>query len=205
MCRRLLILHQAFVAEKPTPRDGEQSKKNCNIWRLSQTAIEKGVESTTRYRKPVNGKRASKNGTPAPQRQKSGAKGGRAAKNSARARRTDLCENGVSGRKQRPVRDRRTRLERHVRSRTAMLAPEPQPLTPSTDSPAFDWSRVTGVTETTPDMDLFYDPPHTPLIGPFAEDPIICDGRPQLEDFMTLQQQPGPTSMFSHSELFNGN
>jgi hypothetical protein len=45
------------------------------------------VQSTTRYRKPGIHKKSTKTGHPAPQRQRSGARGGRAARKSAKFRR----------------------------------------------------------------------------------------------------------------------
>lgn len=62
-------------------------KKSVNYWRLTEEAIKSGVQSTTRYRKQGNHKKSMKSEHPAPQRQRSGAKGGRAAKIAARMRR----------------------------------------------------------------------------------------------------------------------
>ena len=64
----------------------DDSKKSGCIWVLQDWAVKDGVKSTTRYRKPPPFRRAQRSGIPAPQRQRSGAKGGRAARKSARQR-----------------------------------------------------------------------------------------------------------------------
>ncbi|KAI9728289.1 MAG: hypothetical protein M1834_007691 [Cirrosporium novae-zelandiae] len=61
------------------PRTGGGSKK-APVWRLTQRAVEEGVKSTTRYRKNCANKNARRSDNPAPQRQRSGARGGKAAK-----------------------------------------------------------------------------------------------------------------------------
>lgn len=60
-----------------------------SVWILTENAIRNGVQSTTRYRKNVSGKRVNNNRTPAPLRQRSGAKGGRAAKRAASLRKKE--------------------------------------------------------------------------------------------------------------------
>ena len=50
--------------------------------------MKEGVKSTTRYRKTSSNKKGIKPEHPAPQRQRSGAKGGRAAKKAARQKRS---------------------------------------------------------------------------------------------------------------------
>ena len=64
----------------------EESKKGY-IWVLEQSALEEGVKSTTRYRKHNFNKKICKQESPAPQRQRSGAKGGKAARKTAKVRR----------------------------------------------------------------------------------------------------------------------
>ena len=64
-----------------------ESKKNSATWVLEDWAVKDGVKSTTRYRKPPS-RRAHRSENPAPQRQRSGAKGGRAARKFARRRRS---------------------------------------------------------------------------------------------------------------------
>ena len=65
----------------------EESKKGF-IWVLEPTAVEEGVKSTTRYRKCNSNRKTGKGDQPAPQRQRSGAKGGKAAKKAAKTRRS---------------------------------------------------------------------------------------------------------------------
>jgi hypothetical protein len=79
---------QAFEGGKDlqTAVTGSQKKSN-NVWVLTEEAIQHGVKSTTRYRKPTSNKKTSRTDPPAPQRQRSGAKGGRAAKKWAKNRR----------------------------------------------------------------------------------------------------------------------
>lgn len=69
---------QAFKkVDQVSPMD--EAKKGF-IWVLEPTAVAEGVKSTTRYRKFHSNKRISKADHPAPQRQRSGAKGGKAAR-----------------------------------------------------------------------------------------------------------------------------
>ncbi|KAL1858698.1 hypothetical protein Plec18170_002904 [Paecilomyces lecythidis] len=70
--------------------------KSVNYWKLTEDAIKCGrVESTTRYRKQGSHKKSMKSDHPAPQRQRSGAKGGRAAKISARRKRAKQEEQKI--------------------------------------------------------------------------------------------------------------
>ncbi|KAL4890788.1 hypothetical protein BDV59DRAFT_194731 [Aspergillus ambiguus] len=81
--RHNLSMNAGFeaVREESTP-----GKKAVNFWRLTDEAVEKGIQSTTRYRKQANYKKALGSEPPAPQRQRSGAKGGKAAKFTAKFR-----------------------------------------------------------------------------------------------------------------------
>lgn len=54
---------------------------------LEESALVEGVKSTTRYRKHNPSRKGGKGETPAPLRQRSGAKGGKAARKSAKMRR----------------------------------------------------------------------------------------------------------------------
>ena len=74
--------------QHPPSDDG----KKGFVWVLEQSALEKGVESTTRYRKPGSHKKPGRVETVAAQRQRSGAKSGKAMKKSARLRRTTRSE-----------------------------------------------------------------------------------------------------------------
>lgn len=55
---------------------------------LENSALTEGVKSTTRYRKHNSTKKVGKVEAPAPQRQRSGAKGGKAARKAAKMRRS---------------------------------------------------------------------------------------------------------------------
>lgn len=75
--------------EKSSPTD--ETKKGY-IWVLEESALVEGVRSTTRYRKHNPNRKGGKGETPAPQRQRSGAKGGKAARKSARMRRSSRMD-----------------------------------------------------------------------------------------------------------------
>ncbi|KAL2833200.1 hypothetical protein BJY01DRAFT_93789 [Aspergillus pseudoustus] len=81
--RHNLSMNAGFeaVREESTP-----GKKAVNYWRLTDEAITNGIQSTTRYRKQANYKKSVAADPPAPQRQRSGAKGGKATKITARFR-----------------------------------------------------------------------------------------------------------------------
>ena len=55
---------------------------------LEESAYHEGVKSTTRYRKSGSNKKVSRARHPAPERQRSGAKGGKAARKAAKIRRS---------------------------------------------------------------------------------------------------------------------
>ncbi|RAL07516.1 uncharacterized protein BO97DRAFT_356286 [Aspergillus homomorphus CBS 101889] len=67
-------------------REEEPGKKPQNYWRLTEEAVKFGVQSTTRYRKQASCKKTLTADPPAPQRQRSGAKGGKATKIKAKLR-----------------------------------------------------------------------------------------------------------------------
>lgn len=77
---------QAFKKVDQVP-PSDEAKKGF-IWVLEPSALEEGVKSTTRYRRNVPNKKIGKSEHPAPQRQRSGAKGGKAAKKAAKLRRS---------------------------------------------------------------------------------------------------------------------
>ncbi|SLM37727.1 Winged helix-turn-helix DNA-binding domain [Lasallia pustulata] len=84
--RHNLSMNGAFrKVDQPPPTD--EAKKGY-IWVLDRSALEGGVKSTTRFRKNVPNKKVGKSEHPAPQRQRSGAKGGKAAKKAAKLRRS---------------------------------------------------------------------------------------------------------------------
>ncbi|KAN0069556.1 hypothetical protein V8E54_012571 [Elaphomyces granulatus] len=84
--RHNLSMNAGFEAVK---EESPANKKIINFWRLTEDARKHGIQSTTRYRKHGNHKKSIRPEHPAPQRQRSGAKGGRAAKITARFRRTN--------------------------------------------------------------------------------------------------------------------
>ena len=73
---------QAFKKE-PYSDPSNKSKKGF-IWVLEESAIEKGIESTTRYRQKTIGKKVSNPQAADPKRQRSGRKGGKAARRTGR-------------------------------------------------------------------------------------------------------------------------
>ncbi|GIJ99254.1 hypothetical protein Aspvir_001384 [Aspergillus viridinutans] len=81
--RHNLSMNAGFEAVRVESPNG---KKAVNYWRLTDEAYRKGIQSTTRYRKQANHKRPLGSDTPAPQRQRSGAKGGKATKIAAKYR-----------------------------------------------------------------------------------------------------------------------
>ncbi|KAF7588037.1 hypothetical protein BBP40_006227 [Aspergillus hancockii] len=72
---------------EPVRVEAAPGKKAVNYWRLTDEAVKHGIQSTTRYRKQANYKKTVGSDPPAPQRQRSGAKGGRATKITAKFRR----------------------------------------------------------------------------------------------------------------------
>lgn len=74
--------------QNPPSDDG----KKGFVWVLEQSALEKGVESTTRYRKVGTNKKPGRVEPVASQRQRSGARGGKAARKSAKTRRSTRPE-----------------------------------------------------------------------------------------------------------------
>ncbi|MCJ1402061.1 hypothetical protein MMC11_005280 [Xylographa trunciseda] len=85
--RHNLSMNGAFTKVDLLP-PSDDGKKGC-IWVLEPSALEKGVQSTTRYRKVGANKKTGRNDPVVTQRQRSGARGGRAAKKTLRARRTN--------------------------------------------------------------------------------------------------------------------
>ncbi|PYH40884.1 uncharacterized protein BP01DRAFT_419103 [Aspergillus saccharolyticus JOP 1030-1] len=98
--RHNLSMNAAFEAI----REEEPGKKAQNYWRLTEEAVKYGVQSTTRYRKQASNKKTSSADPPAPQRQRSGAKGGKATKIKIKLRgrpsgqdelRKEKCQRGI--------------------------------------------------------------------------------------------------------------
>jgi hypothetical protein len=83
-------VEQAFENDRTDPKNpGHQARKANSVWILTEDAVRHGVQSTTRYRKHGSNKKTNRTRTPAPLRQRSGAKGGRAARRAARLRREE--------------------------------------------------------------------------------------------------------------------
>ncbi|EER43071.1 forkhead domain-containing protein [Histoplasma capsulatum H143] len=85
--RHNLSMNAAFEGVKDTSSPDGTPRKTANVWVLTKEALQNGVQSTTRYRKVGSHKKHSKLEHPAPQRQRSGAKGGKAAKKTSKMRR----------------------------------------------------------------------------------------------------------------------
>ncbi|KAG5289720.1 forkhead domain-containing protein [Histoplasma ohiense] len=85
--RHNLSMNAAFEGVKDTSSPDGTPRKTANVWVLTKEALQNGVQSTTRYRKVGSHKKLSKLEHPAPQRQRSGAKGGKAAKKTSKMRR----------------------------------------------------------------------------------------------------------------------
>lgn len=88
--RHNLSMNQAFENDRTDPaKPGQPTRKTNSVWILTDDAVRHGVLSTTRYRKHSSNKKTSRTRSPAPLRQRSGAKGGRAARRAARLRRVE--------------------------------------------------------------------------------------------------------------------
>jgi len=71
----------------PSREETPNGKRAVNYWRLTEDAINRGgIHPTTRYRKQANQRKGPGSEAPAPQRQRSGARGGKATKITARNR-----------------------------------------------------------------------------------------------------------------------
>ncbi|KAL8916399.1 MAG: hypothetical protein Q9208_008546 [Pyrenodesmia sp. 3 TL-2023] len=84
--RHNLSMNGGFKKVDQDPPNDEA--KRGFIWVLEPSALVEGVKSTTRYRKPGSNKKSAKARQPAPERQRSGAKGGKAARKAAKMRRS---------------------------------------------------------------------------------------------------------------------
>ncbi|KAL2013048.1 hypothetical protein VTN00DRAFT_573 [Thermoascus crustaceus] len=154
--RHNLSMNAGFEAVKEESPTG---KKPVNFWRLTEEAIKNGVQSTTRYRKQGNHKKSVKSENPAPQRQRSGAKGGRAAKIAARFRRANHDEQKNeryrhrNGLLRRPYKDGPSPSRISAASVHASI-----PIASATGSPSesFDLGSVVGCTETPLGSPIFY-------------------------------------------------
>ena len=141
---------------------------------LESSAVNEGVKSTTRYRKSAPNKKIGKSENPAPQRQRSGAKGGKAARKAAKLRRSARLEDSEHYR----LVDRNVGSLRVVNrglsspNKRASTGPEvyqaaslPYPLqapltdrhTSSEDPESFGFGDITGCVNAYPHEPLFYE------------------------------------------------
>jgi hypothetical protein len=135
---------QAFENDRTDPANpGQQARKANSVWILTADAIRHGVQSTTRYRKHGSNKKTNRTRTPAPLRQRSGAKGGRAARRAARLRREEqMHRQGCHALQQNSTKPDFPRL-RGIIDRTSQEVdhfPVASPLTPENE-PAFAFSQ----------------------------------------------------------------
>ncbi|KAI9880830.1 MAG: hypothetical protein M1830_000266 [Pleopsidium flavum] len=170
--RHNLSMNGAFKKVDQQP-PSDDSKKGF-IWVLEPSAINEGVKSTTRYRKNAPNKKIGKSETPAPQRQKSGAKGGKAARKAAKLRRSarledlehcHLMERAVDGLKgfsrSFTIPNKRPSPDAELYQSAGMPYHLEAPLAvqqPSTgDHESFGFGDITGCVTTYPHEPLFYD------------------------------------------------
>ncbi|KAL8840897.1 MAG: hypothetical protein Q9170_001161 [Blastenia crenularia] len=146
----------------------DEGKKGF-IWVLEPSALAEGVKSTTRYRKPGSNKKIGKTRYPAPERQRSGAKGGKAAKKAAKLRRSTRF-GGAEVRRPEDiplpsVEVSGLDITGQPLTPSSMWTPDSlesflgtasQPLTPITmEQPLYDYEEIDGVTSLAPGGPLF--------------------------------------------------
>lgn len=158
-----LTKQQAFKKEDQI-QSPDESKKGF-IWVLENSALIEGVKSTTRYRKHNSTKKVSKVEAPAPQRQRSGAKGGKAARKAAKMRRSMRMDEPRTFRYlDGPRGDASPSSTAECQSQT-YFSSEPYYLH-SSNTPAesviseenpYGYSSITGCASGTPEDPLFYE------------------------------------------------
>ncbi|KAF9885731.1 hypothetical protein FE257_012616 [Aspergillus nanangensis] len=136
--RHNLSMNAGFEAVREESIAG---KKAVNFWRLTEEAVKNGIQSTTRYRKQANYKKTLASEPPAPQRQRSGAKGGKATKSTAKFRghshlsqdevRKERCRQRLACQR-RPPRSLYGQYQHHHPSTTLALYHVPESATPLT-------------------------------------------------------------------------
>ncbi|KAK2757043.1 hypothetical protein FQN54_005012 [Arachnomyces sp. PD_36] len=154
--RHNLSMNAAFEGVKDASSPGEPSRKSGNAWMLTEKARREGVQSTTRYRKQGIHKKTAKSEHPAPQRQRSGAKGGRAAKKTAQLRRERRDETIQF--KQETIPDSFRTATVPVQGLNPTYGQTMSPATPTLNIPAdaFDYTNVGGCVDLVDDSPLFY-------------------------------------------------
>ena len=150
------------------------------------------MKSTTRYRKHNSTKKAGKAEAPAPQRQRSGAKGGKAARKAARMRRSLRMDEPrafryFNGNPADPSSSSTTENMAAGVMDTTFFLSDTVPLylhtsntTPESPVPGdnhFDYSRITGCAPASPSDPLFYEPLET-----CNDSMLSCDSFCESED-----------------------
>ncbi|KAL8692558.1 MAG: hypothetical protein Q9218_002451 [Villophora microphyllina] len=144
------------------------------IWVLEPSALLDGVKSTTRYRKSGSNKKVVKARHPAPERQRSGARGGKASRNFAKIRRSARLEGPMSwDHRDIPVQsiERPTPgvIERSLTppsvwtpdSTGSLLGMPSRSLTAETmEQQTYSYEDIAGVTDTIPSGPLFLEDDH---------------------------------------------
>ncbi|EAS33546.2 uncharacterized protein CIMG_04570 [Coccidioides immitis RS] len=157
--RHNLSMNAAFEAVREISSPGGSPKKSGNVWVLTERAIKHGVQSTTRYRKPGIHKKTTKSEQPAPQRQRSGAKGGRAAKKAAKFRRA-LQEAQRAGENHSSSRHMQSDNAEGIAAYTTHGEQE-QPISPANlemnlTLGGYNFSDLSGCTDLPPESPIFY-------------------------------------------------
>ncbi|KAL9006852.1 MAG: hypothetical protein Q9188_000383 [Gyalolechia gomerana] len=162
------VYSQAFRKVDQDP-SADEAKKGF-IWVLEPSALIEGVKSTTRYRKPGSNKKNGKGRHPAPERQRSGAKGGKAARKAAKLRRSVKVEgSGPWGQEDIPLQSIEVPASYTAAgqpltpssmwtpdSLESFLSTTSRPLTPiTTDQALYDYGDIKGVTSMVPHGPLF--------------------------------------------------
>ncbi|KAL8722216.1 MAG: hypothetical protein Q9225_001261 [Loekoesia sp. 1 TL-2023] len=197
--RHNLSMNGAFKKVDQDPSTDE-AKKGF-IWVLEPSALVDGVKSTTRYRKPGSNKKTGRGRHPAPERQRSGAKGGKAARKAAKIRQSARLEGArPRGREDIPLQS----VEVSASNITgqpptpssiwtpdgieSFLSASSRALTPITAQQAFyDYGDIGGVTSMVPNGPLFpedCDPTEAEDATAFhsfvADDIVASNHRPTL-------------------------
>ncbi|KAL9030036.1 MAG: hypothetical protein Q9196_001793 [Gyalolechia fulgens] len=166
--RHNLSMNGAFRKVDQDPSANE-TKKGF-IWVLEPSALMEGVKSTTRYRKPGSNKKKGKGRHPAPERQRSGAKGGKAARKAAKLRRSVRVEgSGPWGQENVPLQSIEVAASYTAAGQpltpSSMWTPDSlesflgaasRPVTPITTGQAlYDYGDIEGMTSMVPHGPLF--------------------------------------------------
>ncbi|KAI9041215.1 uncharacterized protein KD926_007327 [Aspergillus affinis] len=166
--RHNLSMNAGFEAVREESIPG---KKSVNYWRLTDEAVKNGIQSTTRYRKQANYKKFLGSDPPAPQRQRSGAKGGKATKITAKFRGHVSPDHHL--RRERGLQKRLYgQYYHHHQSPTTTVSPfhvlgTGAPLTrPSVET--FDLGSVIGCADPPPSTPIFCD-----MAGPAPDCPAV--------------------------------